>query len=662
MHLASDLVLIEYVPFVFTRYLKHMSSESVKANSQLDTLQTEYSKTTVNLLDSEREKSSIKDDSLLLYLNDGKKKWLLKLRIMLEIERDPNFKMSHIPHLSLVEERERVIKKFGWLRHFVTTEPLGDFRFRMSIMSVHDPSTWTRFGVHYGLFLGALQSGCTDSQLTYWVNKGAFSLQGVVGCFGMTELGHGSNVAGIETLATYDIDNQQFIINTPNLQATKWWIGGAAHSTTHCAVYARLIVLGKDHGVKVFIVPLRDPSTYKLLPGINIGDIGKKMGRDGIDNGYIQFTNVRIPRSYMLMKHSKVSVDGKVTEPALEQLSYGALIQGRVSMVVDAANIAKKALIIAIRYACVRRQFGEPERKLLDYQIHQHRLIPLVAQALAMQFAANQVYKMFESITEKLPKADTNDPNGLKLLLNELKETHATSAGLKAFCTWNTLNIIDQSRQACGGHGYSSYNGLPGLYNDFAVQCSWEGDNTILTLQLGRYLVQCQHLRTTKQHQMPSGVGYLNKLPNILKFKHEGKSFNLNNLKVAWECVSAHAVNRAYCRYAEFVKQGKSVEEAFEETSFERFHAAKIHCTGYLYQRFFDAVIEIPTGPVKELMSKFCLLYAYASIKELGSEFLSSGYLQGKDLELASLEMSRLCAELRSEAVAVTDAFGFTVI
>jgi acyl-CoA oxidase len=42
-----------------------------------------------------------------------------------------------------------------------------------------------------------------------------------------------------------------------------------------------------------------------LLPGINIGDIGKKMGRDGIDNGFIQFTFVRVPRSHMLMKHTQ---------------------------------------------------------------------------------------------------------------------------------------------------------------------------------------------------------------------------------------------------------------------------------------------------------------------------------------------------------------------
>ena len=68
-----------------------------------------------------------------------------------------------------------------------------------------------------------------------------------------------------------------------------------------------------------------------MLPGINIGDIGKKMGRDGIDNGYIQvsslsltarrlvaesqFTYVRVPRAHMLMKHTQVARDGTVTEP-----------------------------------------------------------------------------------------------------------------------------------------------------------------------------------------------------------------------------------------------------------------------------------------------------------------------------------------------------------
>lgn len=118
---------------------------------------------------------------------------------------------------------------------------------------------------------------------------------------------HGSNVAGIETTATFDHESDEFIIHTPSLTATKWWIGGAAESATHSTVFANLIVDGKRYGVKPFVVPLRDPQTFLLLPGITIGDCGAKMGRNAIDNGWIQFTHVRIPRTHMLMKYTKVS-------------------------------------------------------------------------------------------------------------------------------------------------------------------------------------------------------------------------------------------------------------------------------------------------------------------------------------------------------------------
>lgn len=56
-----------------------------------------------------------------------------------------------------------------------------------------------------------------------------------------------------------------------------------------------------------------------------------------------------------------------------------------------------------------------------------------------------------------------------------LPDVHATSAGLKAFTTWAAHYGIDTCRQACGGHGYSSYSRLPRLFADFAVMCTWEG-------------------------------------------------------------------------------------------------------------------------------------------------------------------------------------------
>jgi acyl-CoA oxidase len=116
----------------------------------------------------------------------------------------------------------------------------------------------------------------TPEQVSYWLGRGAATF-GIIGCFGMTELGHGSNVSGVETIATFDRTSDEFVIHTPSLTASKWWIGGAAESATHCVVFANLMIHGKNYGVKPFVCPIRDPKSFALLPGVNIGDIGAKM-------------------------------------------------------------------------------------------------------------------------------------------------------------------------------------------------------------------------------------------------------------------------------------------------------------------------------------------------------------------------------------------------
>jgi len=79
-----------------------------------------------------------------------------------------------------------------------------------------------------------------------------------VGAYSQTELGHGCNVRGLQTTATYDANTEEFIINTPNLQSINWWNGGLGRIVTHVVLYAQLILDGVEKGIQVFIMQVRD--------------------------------------------------------------------------------------------------------------------------------------------------------------------------------------------------------------------------------------------------------------------------------------------------------------------------------------------------------------------------------------------------------------------
>lgn len=446
--------------------------------------------------------------------------------------------------------------------------------------------------------------------------------------------------------------------------ATKWWIGGAAHTATHTVCYARLIVKGKDYGVKNFVVPLRNVNDFSLKPGIAVGDIGKKMGRDGIDNGWIQFTNVRIPRQYMLMKYSKVDREGNVTEPPLAQLSYGALIGGRVSMASDSFHTAKRFLTIAIRYAAIRRQFsstpGEPETKLLDYTYHQRRLMPRLAYAFAMRAASANLYEFQRKVNHKLQDTPADDKEGMQSAIEDSKELFAVSAGLKAFCTWATAEIIDQCRQACGGHGYSGYNGFGQAYADWVVQCTWEGDNNVLTLSAGRSLIQ-SGLAIRKGKKVGEASSYLLRSSELANKTLSGR--NLTDPAVlieAFEAASARGVNDAVDKYIELTeKQGMNQSQAFEEISQQRFEIAKIHTRQYLIKSFFESLKDAKPE-LHETLTNLATLFALWSIEQEASSFLVSGFLTAKDISQVSTLVTEYNKKVRNEAIGITDSFGLS--
>lgn len=66
-----------------------------------------------------------------------------------------------------------------------------------------------------------------------------------------------------------------------------------------------------NHGLHVFIVPIRDPKTHLSLPGVTIGDMGEKIALNGIDNGFIIFDKYSISHTCLLNRTADVTKDGK---------------------------------------------------------------------------------------------------------------------------------------------------------------------------------------------------------------------------------------------------------------------------------------------------------------------------------------------------------------
>ena len=591
-------------------------------------------------LQKERETIKFNPKELNYFLEGSQERSEIISNMVEQMEKDPILRVDASYYdLTKDQQREVTAKKINRISRYFENEFPDQQAQRLSILGVFDPQVFTRIGVNLGLFVSCVRGNGTNSQFFYWtINKGIDKLRGIYGCFGMTELAHGSNVQGIETTATFDEDTDEFVINTPHIGATKWWIGGAAHSATHCSVYARLKVKGKDYGVKTFVVPLRD-SNHDLEPGISVGDIGAKMGRDGIDNGWIQFSNVRIPRYFMLQKYCKVSREGEVTMPPSEQLSYSALITGRVTMMMDSYRMTSRFITIALRYAIHRRQFklrdsATEETKLIDYPLHQKRLFPYLAAAYLFSQGALYLEQTMNKTNDKLDEAVAGgDKAEIDAAIVESKKLFVASGCLKSTCTWMTAEAIDEARQSCGGHGYSAYNGFGKAYSDWVVQCTWEGDNNILAMNVAKSMVRDLLQQPEQKGLVLSSVEDLNDPAKLVKaFDH-----------------ALSGLARDIGAVAD--------EKGFDITGPSLVLVSKLNAHRFLIDGFFKRI----TPEWSDILKPLGYLYADWILTNFGATFLSYGIISPEvSRKISSEHFPSMCAKVRPNVVGLTDGFNLT--
>jgi acyl-CoA oxidase len=106
--------------------------------------------------------------------------------------------------------------------------------------------------MHFSMFYATMQNMSSPEQWAKWGDK--IKRHKILGCYAQTELGHGSNVMGLETTATFDHKTDEIVINSPTITSTKYWPGEMANSASHAVVFARLLVDGNDYSVQPFLV------------------------------------------------------------------------------------------------------------------------------------------------------------------------------------------------------------------------------------------------------------------------------------------------------------------------------------------------------------------------------------------------------------------------
>ncbi|KAJ4729711.1 Acyl-coenzyme A oxidase [Melia azedarach] len=518
----------------------------------------------------------------------------------------------------------------------------------LEVTGIFDHSLSIKLGVHFFLWGGAIQFFGTERHHQKWLRETENYV--VKGCFAMTELGHGSNVRGIETVTTYDRNTGEFVINTPYDSAQKYWIGGAANHATHTVVFSQLEINGKNEGVHAFIAQIRD-AAGNICPNIRIADCGHKIGLNGVDNGRIWFDNVRIPRENLLNSVADVSPDGlylsSIKDPDQRFGAFMApLTSGRVTIAASAIYTSKIGLAIAIRYSLSRRAFSVtpngPEVLLLDYPSHQRRLLPLLAKTYAMSCAANYLKMMYVNRT---PQSN--------------KTIHVVSSAFKATLTWHNMRTLQECREACGGQGLKTENLVGHLKGEFDVQCTFEGDNNVLMQQVSKALL-AEYLVAKKRNKPFQGLGleHMNKpcpvIPSQVTSSILRSSLFQMNIFLLRE---RDLLNQLAAEVSHHQVNGQSKEHAFILSYQLAEDLGRAFADRAILQTFIEAEGTVSTDSLKNVLGLLRSLYALICLEE-DAAFLRYGYLSKENAAAVRKEVVKLCSEVRPHALALVSSFG----
>ncbi|MEV6342797.1 acyl-CoA dehydrogenase [Actinoplanes sp. NPDC051851] len=535
-----------------------------------------------------------------------------------------------------------------------------------------DLSLMVKAGVQWGLFGGAVVALGNERQHAAYL-KDIIDTE-ILGCFAMTETGHGSDVQQLRTTCVYDPATQTFDLHTPHEAARKDYIGNAARDGRMAVVFAQLITGGKSRGVHAWLVPIRD-GNGDPMPGVTLGDAGPKAGLLGVDNGRISFDHVSVPRDMLLDRYGQVAEDGTYSSPIENDTRrfftmLGTLVRGRVTVGGAASAATREALTIAVRYGETRRQFTAPgaerEIALNDYLAHQRKLLPALATSYAYAFAQEELVGTLADVQGGSGPADEH----------QQRELESRAAGLKAMQTWHATHTIQMCREACGGAGYLAENRLPGLKADTDVFTTFEGDNTVL-LQLvakglltgyrdafgsldgwGRATFVAEQVREMVLERTAARA-LIQRLVSAVPGRGEevavtDRGWHLTMFEDREKHVLEGAIRRL--RSGAATKKDRPFE-IFNDVQDHVLKTATAHIDRITLEAFVAGIERAPGTAEKALLNKLCDLYALTVIEADKGWFLEHGRLTPARSKAVTAVVNDLLRELRPSMRTLVDAF-----